>query len=230
MSDNPFAKASKEECKRFLREHDVAGIDEMTRGAMRVLCGQKKRRLNQNSGTLSKPLAQASPMAKTLDALMSEIKTMQQENYGPKAFITIKAYLAGIEGDIIIDRCTGPEDIGGCKGMVLGGKCRTCDRPTVGVKNFLMKLQLVDLADSKIRYEMTAWKAIAKQIFGTENAAEVAAREKSEIEDILETWALIPVQIKVLTEYDVAKGNVRVIPFHIAKLSLDYVTDYASDA
>lgn len=228
MSDNPFAKAAANDCKRFLREQDVEGVDDMSLGQMRVLCGQKKRRLLKQGG--HRPLAQASAAALSLDAFIGKITTMQQENYGPKAFPTIKAYMSGIEGDIIVDRCSAPEALSGCKGIVLGGKCRKCERVTTGVKNFLMKLQLVDLQDSKIRYEMTGWKAAAKAIFGSDNATEVSKKPQKEIEDTLETWSLIPVQIKALVEYDMVSGNVRVIPFSIEKLSLDYVTDYASDA
>ena len=114
--------------------------------------------------------------------------------------------------------------------MVLGGKCRKCDRVTTGVKTFLMKLHLIDLQDKTVRYEMTAWKAAAKHIFGTDSATEVAKKPKTEIEDTLDTWALIPVQIKALVEYDLVKGEVRTVPFEIKKLALDYATEYASDA
>ena len=58
----------------------------------------------------------------------------------------------------------------------------------------------------------------------------VAKKPKTEIEDTLDTWALIPVQIKALVEYDLVKGEVRTVPFEIKKLALDYATEYASDA
>ena len=225
--NNPFAKSTPEACKRYLDEIQVSYVD-LNPLELRVLCGQKKRRVDKDSGK-QMPVT-VSPAAKSLDALKSELKTMTESNFGPKAFSVIKAYLACVEGPVVLDRCTGPKDVGGCKGIIFGNKCKKCERATTGVKSFFMKLQLADLDDRSICMEMAAWGAIAKKIFGTEDAGEVSKRAAAAIEDTLETWAYVPVQLKVLTEYDLTTGFVRVVPFDIVKLSLDYATDYDANA
>ena len=69
----------------------------------------------------------------------------------PKGLSCHKVAFGPYQFDVV-----GPKDIGGCKGLILGNKCKKCDRPTAGVKSFLMKLQLADLQDKDTRMEMSA--------------------------------------------------------------------------
>ena len=45
--------------------------------------------------------------------------------------------------------------------------------------------------------------------------------------DILEEWSEVPVNIHVIIEYEMAKGKVRISPYDISRLPIEYLPDYS---
>ena len=46
------------------------------------------------------------------------------------------------------------------------------------------------------------------------------------VADVLEEWSEVPINVHAVVEYDIAKGKVRVSPYNLACMPIDYLTEY----
>ena len=90
-----------------------------------------------------------------------------------------------------------------------------------------MSFDLQDLDDSTSLYTMIGYKAAGEAIFGkAKTATLVEDMSMDAVADILENWMEVPVNVHAIVEYDTSKGKTRVSPYNIARLPIDYLTEY----
>ena len=212
--------ADQTELLNFLRN---AGVDvdatKVSPMRIRVRAIQKKRRLMIENGENPDRTSQAM----TVTGLKHMILTMNETCYGVKTFVTIKALLKGISGEITVRR---HQEAGGCRHLIKKGMCCECKIVTTGVAAFAMRLLLVAFDDPNDTYEMGAFNALANTFFGMDSVEEVRKMSTATQLDKLEEWSEIPVRIEAIMEYDASQCKVRLMPYKIAQLSLDYLTNF----
>lgn len=121
-----------------------------------------------------------------------------------------------------------PESAGRPKDTASGlknGRCSTCNTETIGEPNFRCSLMLCDLEDSTSKYNLIGFKATGEGIFG-KTATQVQDMAPEAVADVLEEWSEVPINVHAVVEYDIAKGKVRVSPYNLARMPIDYLTEY----
>ena len=102
--------------------------------------------------------------------IVNEVQT--KEGCGAKSFPSIKCMVKSVEGLHTVMRHE--ESLGGCKGMVTNGLCARCNMTDImPVCMFQTRLKVCDLNDPSITMDLYSFKALAKSLYGTDNATEV---------------------------------------------------------
>ena len=115
-----------------------------------------------------------------------------------------------------------------CRGVIKNGICCAsgCGEQTLGEANFYISMMLSDLEDKNRMYNLVGYKASGEAIFPNMSAQYVQDMTTDAVMDILEDWSEVPINVHAIVEYDIIKGRVRVSPYNLVRMPLDYLTEY----
>ena len=206
--------------KKFLREEHIEFPNDGEESQLRLKAHRRVLRKHLGSGpTRVRGARAAMNLAKWIDMLDKITKA----GYGPKAFESFNAKLLFTEPTVTVLRHSAD-----CRSYVTAGICKRCQVATAGVACFSFSFMMCDLKDSSVKYELTGYKAAAKCVFGNKSADDVRLMEDDAVADVLEQWSEVPVSVSAVVEYDIVKSAVRVSPYKISPMPLDYTTDYTA--
>ena len=87
---------------------------------------------------------------------------------------------------------------------------------------------LSDLENQHDMFNLIGYQATGKIMFGADaTAADVAKWDDDKLGDVLEQWSEVPINVHAIIEYDIKKGIVRLSPYYITRLPIDYLPEYS---
>ena len=220
MHDVDELKAPMTQIKAFLESEGIV-FQNKSPQEMRVLVRRRKIR-KKHASTLMVHSLRGVSSAKSLGQFKSLIEGMAKDQFGLKSWQCFNAKLLFTEPEITILRHDNE-----CRGVVKGGVCSSCQAVTEGQPNFYVSMMLCDLEDKNSMYNLIGYKAAGEALFGADSTPDsVTALGETHIADVLEEWSEVPINVHAVVEYDIAKGKVRVSPYNLVRMPLDYLTEY----
>ena len=213
--------ASAARLRAWLRDNGAEHIVRETteERALRVAVVRRQRR---NRMTREPPIRGVTS-ALSLTQFKAKLQDMNTKGYGPKDYLCFNAKLIQVDMPLTILRHNST-----CRGVVKHGRCSVCAEDTMGESNFFVSFDLQDLEDSRSLYNMIGYKAAGEAIFGkAKTATHVEEMSMDAVADLLENWMEVPVNVHAIVEYEASKGKTRVSPYNIARLPIDYLTEYS---
>ena len=188
---------------------------------MRIMVCRRKIRKKHSAIVAVQPLRGVTA-AKSLGQFKTVIDGMMKNQYGLKSWQCFNAKLLFIEPEVTILRHNDT-----CRGVIKNGHCSTCGEKTDGETNFYVSFILCDLEDTNNMFNLIGYKAAGEAIFGDGTTAESVAKKDAEaVADVLEEWSEVPINVHAIVEYDIAKGKVRVSPYNMVRMPIDYLAEY----
>ena len=202
--------------RAWLRDNGAQHIVDQTTDerSLRVAVVRRQRR----NRMVVEPVTAAS----SLTQFKNKVQEMNTKGFGPKEHVCFNAKLIQVDMPVTILRHNAT-----CRGVIRNGLCSTCRAEAVGEPCFAMSFDLQDLEDSTSLYNMMGYAAAGKAIFGKKTATQIAGLDTESLADILEEWMEVPVNVHACIEYEMSKGKTRVSPYNMARLSIDYLTEYS---
>ena len=85
-----------------------------------------------------------------------------------------------------------------------------------------------DLENANEMFNLVGYKAMGKILFGDAATPEdVAKYDVETLGNVLEEWSEVPINVHSIIEYDIAKGTVRLSPYDISRLPIEYLGEYS---
>ena len=214
--------ASVTKLKAFVAANDLARMlpDKPTSPELRVVVARrlKRKKLEQ---TPELPI-NGVVCAMSLSQFKARVENINARNYGPKDYLCLNAKCIHVEQPVTINRHSEA-----CRGVVKNGVCSVCKESAVGEPAFYITLVLQDLEDKTSVLNLTGYKAAAEAIFGKgKSPVDVLMMHVDGVNDILESWSEVAINVHAVVEYDMTKGKARISPYNLARLSIDYLTEY----
>tara|TARA_B100000795_G_scaffold19505_1_gene12960 strand:+ start:2249 stop:2932 length:684 start_codon:yes stop_codon:yes gene_type:complete len=217
---DPFV-ATAAKLRAWLRDNGAQHIVDQTteERTLRVAVVRRQRRIQM----VKDPPIRGVTAAWSLTQFKDKLQDMNTKGFGPKDYVCFNAKLVQVDMTVTVLRHNSS-----CRGVVKHGRCSTCGEETVGESNFAVSFDLQDLEDSRSLYNMIGYKAAGEAIFGkNKSATTVEDMNMEAVADILENWMEVPINVHAIIEYDMNKGKTRVSPYNLARLPIDYLTEYS---
>ena len=210
--------------KKFLSDNKIAYKDNDTPAALRIKVQRRLIRKKFHGLGVNGPVHGVTT-AMSLGQLKVMVQNISANNYGPKAFICFNAKLNFVEPLVTITRCSST-----CRGVVKNGSCtvKSCTAVPENEENFCINMILSDLENQHDMFNLIGYQATGKIMFGADaTAADVAKWDDDKLGDVLEQWSEVPINVHAIIEYDIKKGAVRLSPYDITRLPIDYLPEYS---
>ena len=206
--------------KSWLRANGITIPDGASDGHLRVLV--RRRQVRKANNIPGQAPIRGVVSATSLSQFKRTVNTMNTNGYGPKDHLCYNAKLLFIEPEVTILRHSAT-----CRGVVKHGQCSVCNENCIGEPCFYVSFMLCDLEDNKDLLNLIGYKAAGEAIFGKgKTATQVQDMSAEAVADILEEWSEVPINIHAVVEYDLTKGKTRISPYNLARMPLDYLTEY----
>ena len=112
-----------------------------------------------------------------------------------------------------------------CKGTISNGICRKCGDISIGRPVFKFELVIVDLKDPDVMLEVGGANGVGQSIFKDKGPELVKNMDRSDIDDIIESWTEVPILAQVFIVYTPEQDKVMMYPFNMRKLPMSYLPE-----
>ena len=212
--------ANRRELEKFLKEVRVAFAASDETAKLRVFAIRYIKRKTREDGRVDPAgVVFGAHTAYSLSELKTLAKDIRANGIDVKRFEKVLFRL-----DDLADAVTTVKHLeGGCKGRVDAGKCCRCQAITPGEVAFKFELVAQDLRDHEVKMDMFGADGMGKSLFAGKAAQDVAAMERSDLDDLIDSWTEVPILAKVVMVYSSESDQVSVYPWQLRRLPLDFL-------
>ena len=222
MNEAKVRGASKRELEKYLKEikEPFEASDDVLSLRVKALRRVKRKR-REEGRTDSAGVVFGAHTAYSLTELGAIAKDVRANGADCKRFEKVLFCL-----DDLADNMTTVKHLeGDCGGKIVDGKCSRCSTITPGEVAFKFELVVTDLRDRAFQMDMFGAKGMGNSLFPGKAARDVAAMDRSALDDLVDSWTEVPILAQGVLVYSTESDQVSIYPYQLRRLPNDYFGD-----